>query len=152
MGPGEPWWWWRADGGLGTNQRVVVTCWWWWMARWMLGNHQRVVVTRWWWCRADGGQMEPGEPPKSRRDSLVVVDGRRGLGNRGGGGWQDGGLRTHQRVDVTRWWWWRARWRAGNPPTSRRDSLVVLQGRWRADGAWGTVVVVEGQEPTNESS
>ena len=102
--------------------------------------------------------MEPGEPPKSRRDSLVVVDGRRGLGNRGGGGWQDGGLRTHQRVDVTRWWWWRARWRAGNPPTShhdllvvvdgkmdagepptsRRDSLVVVQGRWRADGARGT--------------
>ena len=70
--------------------------------------------------------MEPGEPPKSRRDSLV---------------WLMAGEP-----------WWLARWRVGNPPTSRRDSLVVLQGRWRADGAWGTVVVMEAQEPTNESS
>ena len=58
MGPGEPWWWWRARNR-----------------------------------------------PTSRRDSLVVVDGK---------------------MDAV------------EPPTSHDDSLVVVQGRRRADGAQGT--------------
>jgi hypothetical protein len=57
----------------------------------------------------------------------------------GGGGRADRGQETAQRVVVTRWWWWEGGRRPGEPnhPTSRRDSLVVVEGQ----------MVVEGQRP-----
>ena len=80
-----------------------------------------------------------GEARKATNESLRLVGG-------GGGqhrGWE--GKETHQRVIKTHWWWWRpASWveRKRDPPTSHKDSLVVVEAG-----------VVGGKEerPTNES-
>jgi hypothetical protein len=87
-----------------TNQRVTMTRWWGWRADGGRENPQRVTATRWWWWRPDRGQ-------------------------------------THQQViniNTTCWWlMWLALqaegsvWLAlqvegaGEPPTSRNDSLGV---------------------------
>src|ERR1700678_2501465 len=84
-----------------------------------------------------GGQIETEETTNKLR-GLV-----------GGGGRADGSRGNHQRVARTRWWWWKDRWKLGNRPTSRCDSLVVVEGRWRPrkppTSRHDSLVVVEGR-------
>jgi hypothetical protein len=159
---------WRRRGAQETHQRAVVVRWWWWFAdgAWRRQSaqetHQRAVVTRWRWWSADGGEeghqrvrrgtlvvvVGPGNLPTCRPDTLVVVVGRLG---------RERAQERHQRVDVTRWWWWFARWRRERGRQSAQEThqraVVVRWWWWFADGGEegpqrvrrGTLVVVVGR-------